>query len=58
VSRKAKSGSHRKVDTGRHRKRRKKELGNRAVKDRERMKAELEFAQRIQEEPSLTERSR
>ena len=53
MGRKKISGSHRKVDTARHRKRRKKELENRVIKQERRMKMESEFAQRIQKEPSL-----
>ena len=50
-----KSGSRKKSSTEKYRKRRKKELGKRANKDRQRIMAESEFARRIQEEPSLRE---
>lgn len=55
MGRKKISGSHRKVDTARHRKRRKLERENRAIKDQERMMLEAEFTRRIQKEPSLKE---
>ncbi|MBA7709891.1 hypothetical protein ES703_118817 [subsurface metagenome] len=41
------SGSHRKVDTARHCKRRKKERENKAIKVQKRKMAEFEFAQRL-----------
>ena len=47
------SGKSKKGSTEKYRKRRKKERENRAIKKRRR--AEFEFAQRIQEEPSLKE---
>lgn len=47
MSRKTTSGSHRKVDTAKHRKRQKRELENRAVKDKRRVQREVEFAERI-----------
>ena len=52
VSKKAESGSNRKVDTAKHRKRRKKELSNRSGQKIARR--EVEFTQRIRKEPSLT----
>lgn len=45
------SGKPKKSSTQKYRKRRKKELENRAIKKR--MTAEFEFAQRIQKEPGL-----
>jgi len=45
MSRKTNSGSHRKVDTDKHRKRQKKELANRAVQKR--VRREVDFAERI-----------
>ena len=47
MGRKEKSGSHRKVDTAKHHKRRKRELENRGYKDQQRIMAEFEFAQRL-----------
>ncbi|KKL65585.1 hypothetical protein LCGC14_2153470 [marine sediment metagenome] len=55
MSLKSKSGSHRKVDTARHRKRQKRERGNREKRESARIHAEAEFAQRIRKEPSLKE---
>ncbi len=55
MDRKKISGSHRKVDTARHRKHRKKELENRGIKEGWRIKREAEFAQRIQKEPGLAD---
>jgi len=43
----SKSGSRRKCDTARHKKRRRRELGNRSIKDQRRIMAEYEFAGRL-----------
>ena len=48
---KASSGSHRKVDTAKHRKRRKKELSNRT--GQKIVRREADFAERIRNEPPL-----
>jgi len=56
MSRKTNSGSHRKVDTTTHRKRRKKELTNRSVHKIAR--SEADFAERIRNEPPLKEMER
>jgi len=45
MSNKTNSGSHRKVDTAKHRKRRKKELANRST--HQRVRREVDFAKRI-----------
>jgi len=45
MARKTVSGSHRKVDTAKHRKRRKKELVNRSVQKK--VRRETDFAERI-----------
>jgi len=45
----------RKSSSSKYKKRHRRELENRAIKDQERMMAEVEFAQRIQKEPSLKE---
>lgn len=55
MSGKSKGGSRKKSSTQKYRKHRKKERENRALKDQKRMRAEFEFAQRIQKEPSLKE---
>jgi len=55
VSGKPKGGSHKKSSTQKYRKHRKKERGNRAIKVQKRRMAEVDFAQRIQKEPSLKE---
>lgn len=47
MSRKGKSGSRKKCDTARHKKRRRRELENRGIKDQQRIMAEYEFAQRL-----------
>lgn len=47
MSRKKKSGSHRKVDMAKHRRRQKKERANRAGKTQRRVQREVEFAERI-----------
>jgi len=55
MSGKPKAGSRKKSSTDKYRKRRKKELLNRAIKDHTRKMAEAEFAQRIQKEPGLAD---
>jgi len=45
MGKQSRSGSHRKVDTAKHRKRQKKELANRAVQKR--VRREVDFAERI-----------
>jgi len=46
VGRKKESGSHRKVDTAKHRKRQRRERGNRETKQSVRIQAEAEFSER------------
>jgi len=55
MGRKNKSGSHKKSSTAKYCKRRRRERGNREIKEANRIHAEAEFAQRIQTEPSLKE---
>ena len=47
MSQKGRSGSRRKCDTAKHKKRRHQELDNRAYKDQQRIMTEWEFAQRL-----------